>query len=37
MILIVFSSFKLVFDTYTNKMTAEDPVIIYSSYFDLVF
>ncbi len=37
MVLIVFSSFKLVFDTYTNNMTAEDPVIIYSSYFDLIF
>lgn len=37
MVLIVFSSFKLVFDTYTNGMTADNPVVIYSSYFDLVF
>jgi hypothetical protein len=37
MILIVFSSFKLVFDSYTNNMTADNPIVIYSSYFDLTF
>lgn len=37
MVLIVFSSFKLVFDTYTNNMAADDPVVVYSSYFDLIF
>ena len=37
MFLIVGSSFKLVFDTYTDGLTPDDPVIKYSSYFDLVF
>ena len=37
MILIVGSSFKLVFDTYTDKLSPDDPVIKYSTYFDLVF
>jgi hypothetical protein len=37
MFLIVGSSFKLVFDTYTDKLSPDDPVIKYSSYFDLVF
>lgn len=37
MILIVGSSFKLVFDTYTSKLASDDPVIIYSDYFDLIF
>jgi hypothetical protein len=37
MFLIVCSSFKLVFDTYTNNMTEDDPIVIYSGYFDLIF
>lgn len=37
MILIVGSSFKLVFDTYTTKLSEDDPLVIYSSYFDLIF
>jgi len=31
MFLIVCSSFKLVFDTYTDNLTADDPIIVYSS------
>ena len=37
MILIVGSSFKLVFDTYTTKLPETDPMIVYSSKFDLIF
>jgi hypothetical protein len=37
MFLIVGSSFKLVFDTYTDKLAPDDPIIKYSSYFDLTF
>jgi len=37
MILIVGSSFKLVFDTYTSKLTETDPMVVWSSKFDLIF
>lgn len=37
MFLIVGSSFKLVFDTYTSKLTPDDPIILYGGYVDLVF
>lgn len=37
MFLIVGSSLKLVFDTYTDKLAPGDPIIKYSSYFDLTF
>jgi hypothetical protein len=37
MLLIVGSSFKLVFDTYTDRLPADDPITIYSSKIDLVF
>lgn len=37
MFLIVGSSFKLVFDTYTTKMEPDEPMVQYSSKFDLIF
>ena len=37
MFLIVGSSFKLVFDTYTRHIPASDPIIFYSQVFDLFF
>ena len=37
MFLIVGSSFKLVFDTYTQHIQAGDPIIFYSQVFDLFF
>jgi hypothetical protein len=37
MFLIVGSSFKLVFDTYTDKLAPDDPVVIYSNNLDLFF
>ncbi len=35
MIIIVFSSFKLVFDTYTTDMAEDSPVVVYSGHIDL--
>ena len=37
MIVIIGSSFKLVFDTYTSKLPDDDPLVYYTSYFDLIF
>lgn len=37
MILIMLSSFKLVFDTYTESLAKDNPIVIYSSKMDLAF
>lgn len=37
MLLIVGSSFKLVFDTYTDTLGVDNPITIYSEKIDLVF
>jgi len=37
MILIVLSSFKLVFDTYTDSLAKDNPILMYSSRMDMAF